>query len=67
MAQAREEAHRTRAIEAARRTMAVGEQVIENGRVICADCGAPIPAGRLRARPDATRCVDCQAALEARP
>jgi len=27
----------------------------------CTDCGHPIPAGRLEARPDASRCVDCQA------
>ncbi|MDQ2813322.1 MAG: TraR/DksA family transcriptional regulator [Actinomycetota bacterium] len=27
----------------------------------CTDCGHAIPAGRLEARPDASRCVDCQA------
>jgi DnaK suppressor protein len=27
----------------------------------CADCGHEIPAGRLDARPDAARCVACQA------
>ena len=27
----------------------------------CVDCGHQIPAGRLDARPDAARCVDCQA------
>ena len=27
---------------------------------ICADCGAPIPQGRLQAIPDAERCVSCQ-------
>jgi DnaK suppressor protein len=27
----------------------------------CTDCGHPIPASRLEARPDASRCVDCQA------
>ncbi len=26
---------------------------------ICVGCGAPIPAGRLEARPMATRCVGC--------
>lgn len=26
---------------------------------ICADCGRGIPAARLAARPDATRCVSC--------
>jgi len=27
----------------------------------CADCGSPIPEGRLDARPEAARCVKCQA------
>jgi RNA polymerase-binding transcription factor DksA len=27
----------------------------------CEDCGATIPMERLRFRPEATRCVDCQA------
>jgi DnaK suppressor protein len=28
---------------------------------VCADCGKPIPEGRLDARPEAARCVGCQA------
>ena len=28
---------------------------------ICVDCGRAIPVARLRARPTATRCVDCAA------
>ena len=32
---------------------------------ICEDCGRPIHEARLRARPDATRCVDCQRRREA--
>lgn len=31
---------------------------------VCADCGAPIGAARLRAVPFATRCRDCQAERE---
>jgi RNA polymerase-binding protein DksA len=27
---------------------------------ICKECGQPIPAARLEARPEATLCVDCQ-------
>jgi DnaK suppressor protein len=27
----------------------------------CADCGAVVPEGRLEARPEAARCVKCQA------
>ncbi len=30
----------------------------------CRDCGAPIGAARLRVQPAATRCVECQGALE---
>jgi DnaK suppressor protein len=32
---------------------------------LCADCGLAIPFDRLRAEPQATRCVDCEAAHEA--
>jgi DnaK suppressor protein len=28
---------------------------------VCVSCGQPIPAERLEARPDATRCVRCAA------
>jgi hypothetical protein len=31
----------------------------------CTDCGDRISAGRLRALPDALRCVSCQRAFEA--
>jgi RNA polymerase-binding transcription factor DksA len=27
----------------------------------CVDCGEAVPAGRLEARPDAARCITCQA------
>lgn len=30
----------------------------------CAACGTTIPEARLRATPDAERCIDCQSALE---
>ncbi|MFF5212478.1 TraR/DksA family transcriptional regulator [Streptosporangium sp. NPDC000396] len=33
---------------------------------LCADCGKPVPEGRLEARPEATRCVQCQARRERR-
>ena len=68
LAQMREEEIRAQAIEQARRLMDQdGGQRIKNGRIICTDCGTPIPAGRLRARPGATRCVECQAELEEQP
>jgi RNA polymerase-binding transcription factor DksA len=28
---------------------------------LCDDCGKPVPEGRLEARPEAARCVACQA------
>jgi DnaK suppressor protein len=33
---------------------------------LCEDCGQAIPWARLQARPQALRCVDCEAAVEAR-
>ncbi|SFJ67052.1 transcriptional regulator, TraR/DksA family [Streptosporangium canum] len=33
---------------------------------LCADCGGPVPEGRLEARPEATRCVQCQSRRERR-
>ena len=32
----------------------------QGGYGICEDCSRPIPAERLRARPEAVRCVACQ-------
>jgi RNA polymerase-binding transcription factor DksA len=32
----------------------------------CVECGAEIPAERLKAVPEAVRCLDCQRAFEAR-
>lgn len=32
---------------------------------ICADCGAPIDPARLKVRPSARRCAECQADFEA--
>ena len=36
-------------------------RIEENAYGRCVDCGADIPEGRLDARPDAARCVGCQA------
>lgn len=33
---------------------------------VCADCGKPIPEGRLDARPEAARCVGCQSKRDRR-
>jgi DnaK suppressor protein len=32
----------------------------------CADCGSGVPEGRLEAKPDAARCVSCQAKRDRR-
>lgn len=60
------EADRTMAIlEAAQRQRtqvldALGR--IEGGSYgVCTECGHPVPEGRLDARPEAARCVTCQA------
>jgi DnaK suppressor protein len=33
---------------------------------LCLDCAKPVPEGRLEARPDASRCVACQASYDRR-
>jgi DnaK suppressor protein len=30
----------------------------------CVDCGAPVPDGRLEAKPEAARCVACQGKMD---
>jgi RNA polymerase-binding transcription factor DksA len=35
------------------------ERISSGGYGVCERCGAPIPDGRLLARPTATRCVTC--------
>ncbi|HEX6548863.1 MAG TPA: TraR/DksA family transcriptional regulator [Candidatus Dormibacteraeota bacterium] len=37
------------------------ERLADGHYGVCEDCGAEIPTERLRFRPEATRCVDCQA------
>jgi DnaK suppressor protein len=37
------------------------ERLAEGTYGYCEDCGARIPAERLEVRPEATRCVNCQA------
>ena len=41
-------------------------RIDENSYGRCVDCGIEIPEGRLDARPDAARCVACQAAYARR-
>lgn len=45
--------------------LAAAEEAMSQGTYgICADCGGEIPAGRLKIKPDATRCVECQREAE---
>jgi DnaK suppressor protein len=41
--------------------IAAAERALAEGTYgVCADCGGPIPEGRLAAVPDAVRCVPCE-------
>ena len=60
------EADRTEAILVSARSqrdevLATLARVDEGGYGQCVDCGHEIPEGRLEARPEAARCVACQA------
>jgi DnaK suppressor protein len=60
------EADRTEAVLLAARgqrdgVLAALARLQDNSYGQCVDCGHQIPPGRLDARPDAARCVDCQA------
>ena len=60
------EADRTEAILHSARAqraevMAALGRIEESSYGKCVDCGQDIPEGRLEARPDAARCVGCQA------
>jgi DnaK suppressor protein len=60
------EADRTDAILASARDQRAGvlaalTRIEENSYGRCTDCEQEIPEGRLEARPDAARCVGCQA------
>jgi RNA polymerase-binding transcription factor DksA len=36
------------------------QRMTEGGYGLCEDCHGPIPRERLSARPEATRCIECQ-------
>ena len=60
------EADRTEAILSSARgqraeAVAALARIDDNSYGLCVDCGHEIPEGRLEARPDAARCVGCQA------
>ena len=40
---------------------------LENGSYgVCVDCGKPVPEGRLEVKPEAARCLACQAKRDGR-
>jgi RNA polymerase-binding transcription factor DksA len=65
------DADRTQAMldVASRQRMAVLaalKRLDDGGYGRCLDCGRPVPEGRLEARPEAARCVQCQSKAERR-
>jgi len=55
------------AVESQRRLVMDALGRLERGVYgMCADCGSPIPEGRLDARPEAARCVGCQSKRDRR-
>lgn len=55
------------AVQSQRRLVMDALVRIEHGDYgMCADCGKPIPEGRLDARPEAARCVACQSKWDRR-
>jgi DnaK suppressor protein len=65
------EADRTEAVLSSARAqrdevLAALARIEDNSYGKCVDCGHQIPAGRLEARPEAARCVNCQSAYAKR-
>ncbi|MFI7034864.1 TraR/DksA family transcriptional regulator [Microbispora rosea] len=65
------DADRTRAmLDAASRqrtaVLAALRRLDDGGYGRCVDCGTLVPEGRLEARPEAARCVQCQSRAERR-
>lgn len=61
LAQVREEQERDEALRRAAVRRAISAAPIEvNGERLCLDCRDPIGRPRLRAAPEAVRCIECQ-------
>lgn len=66
-AKEREMLHRKLALDAQlnKPDCSPGEEPFEiEGVRVCLDCFEPIPSARLKAKPDAVRCVDCKTIWE---
>lgn len=60
-AQEREQVNLARALERRVEAATVREQPFEiEGTRVCLDCFEPLTKKRLKAKPDAVRCVECQ-------
>lgn len=59
MAKEEAHAHREALIQRLRELDRAEDKIREGTYGICEACGQPIPAARLRAVPEATRCVPC--------
>lgn len=59
-----EQMERERAIAAARHRPAACQERDGTGRIVCRGCGLPLSPERLEAKPDAARCVECEALFE---
>ena len=60
-----EQQQRDLAINAIKQGEREAPETNESGQRICLDCEAVINPLRLKAKPDAVRCIGCQEALEA--
>lgn len=58
--------HRDLAINQVLRSRAAERPLVVGGIRYCIDCEEPIHDDRLRVKPDAVRCVDCQNAHDRR-
>ena len=65
-AQQTEQRNLNRSLAQALHRPAEPPQWIEDGQVLCMDCTNPIPEARLKAKPDAARCVFCQSVKDRR-
>ena len=57
-------AETTRDLTELREIEAAAVRIRDGSYGLCADCGIEIPLGRLRVKPEAVRCIDCQSVHE---
>ena len=52
--------HREKSLAAHKQASSEPEQWIDGDRVLCLNCSVPVSPQRLRAKPNAAYCMDCQ-------